>query len=71
MNICLTESTVYARKNCKVATKPNDKNRVGLSECVTDIGILLQKPECVGIPESPYCYSFLILIEVRITRQIV
>ena len=30
-----------------------DKTCVRLSELVTDIGILLQISECVGIPESP------------------
>ena len=40
-----------------------DKNRVRLSECVTDIGILLQISECVGIPESP------ILLQISSTVQ--
>ena len=53
MHIFLQNLLLTKAKFVRLRQNKKDKNRVRLSECVTDIGILLQISECVGIPESP------------------
>ena len=53
MHIFLQNLLLTQAKFVRLRQNKKDKNRVRLSECVTDIGILLQISECVGIPESP------------------
>ena len=71
MHIFLQNLLLTQAKFVRLRQNHMDKNRVRLSECVTDIGILLQISECVGIPESPIllqCYRSCIYLK-RYTRK--
>ena len=61
MHVFLKNLLLTQAKFVRFRQNQEDKNRVRLSESVTDIGILLQISECVGIPESPILFHIYII----------
>ena len=56
-------------KFVRLRLNKKDKIRVRLSDFVTDIGILLQISECVGIPESPILLHMTSNIKILLSKK--